>query len=146
MFIQSVSDNVSTIRKKLVLLAEFANHPVGFCVAAIGRYAPDHLFIQRVAVDPLARRRGAGLALLSAAARDRPDKHIAGATLDDDASTHALNQKLATSLGENLVVTPRRRFTRTDLSLAAGEAHRPWVITRSEDSLTRIVEPSSTVA
>lgn len=134
MYIHSVGGNITTITKKLVLLAEIANYPVGFCVAAVGRYAPEYLFIQRVAVDPLVRRRGIGVALLRAAVREKPDKHIAGATLDDDAATHALNQKLATSLGATVEVAPHRRFTRTDLSLGQGEIHRPWVIKLSKDS------------
>lgn len=135
MYIHPVSDNIFTITKKLVLLAEIASYPVGFCVAAVGRYAPEYLFIQRVAVDPLVRRRGAAVALLRAAVRENPDKHLAGATLDDDAATHALNQKLATSLGATIEVVPRRRFTPTDLSLGPGETHRPWVIDLSSTTV-----------
>lgn len=134
MYIHSVGENISTITKKLVLLAEIAGYPVGFCVAAVGRYAPDYLFIQRAAVDPVVRRRGAGVALLRAAAREMPSKNIAGATLEDDTATRALNQKLAVSLGAAVQIVPSRRFTRTDLSLAEGENHRSWVIDRVEVS------------
>ena len=82
--IHSAEDNASKIGQQHVLLAEIAAYPVGFCCVHAGRTNSDPLFIQLVAVVPSARRRGVGLALLSAAAGLQPQRNIAMATLDDN--------------------------------------------------------------
>jgi GNAT superfamily N-acetyltransferase len=128
--IQSVHDNVSKIERQLVLLAEIADIPVGFCSALAGRTDLDPLFIQLVAVVPLARRRGAGLAMLKAAAEHEPQRNVAMAALDDNHPAHGLNQRFAESLGATLRRVPVRQYRPTQLGFAAGERHRPWIVER----------------
>ncbi|QLD11476.1 GNAT family N-acetyltransferase [Microbacterium oleivorans] len=130
LYIQTMSDNLSKIEKQRVFLAEIDECVTGLCVAAIGRYAPDYVFIQRVAVVTPARKRGAGLALMRATAESEPAHNIAGATLPDDHAAHALNAKLARSLESKVKEVPRRRFTPTDLGVGRNERHRPWTIDR----------------
>lgn len=129
-YIQSVEYNVSKIEQHLVLLAEIADYPVGFCSVFTGRTDSDPLFIQLVAVVPSARRHGAGFALLSAAAEWQPKRDIAMAVLDDNVDAQRLNERLAQSIGGNLQRVPVRRFRRSDLGFAQGERHRPWLIER----------------
>jgi GNAT superfamily N-acetyltransferase len=131
--IRSVEDNVSKIAQQLVLLAEIADYPVGFCCVLAGRTDSDPLFIQLVAVVPSARRRGAGLALLSAAAGWQPQRNIAMATLDDNVDARWLNERFAQSIGGNLQRVPLSRFRRSDLGFAPGERHRPWMIDRQQE-------------
>ena len=126
--IQTVEYNMSKIEQQVLLLAEIAEIPVGFCCALVGRTDSDPLFIQLVAVVPLARRRGAGLALLSAAAEREPQRSIAMATLDDNDAARRLNEHFAKSMGANIRRVPARRYRRTDLGFAQGERHRPWII------------------
>jgi GNAT superfamily N-acetyltransferase len=126
--IQTVEYNMSKIEQRVVLLAEIAEHPVGFCCALVGRTDSDPLFIQLVAVVPLARRRGAGLALLSAASEREPQRSIAMATLDDNNAARRLNEHFAKSMGANIRRVPVRQYRRTDLGFAQGERHRPWII------------------
>lgn len=132
--IQSVEYNLSKIQQQLVFLAEIADQPVGFCWALVGRANSDPLFIQLVAVVPAARRRGAGLALLSAAAAREPERSIAVATLDDNLAAHNLNNSFAKSISAEIQRVPVRRYRRTDLGFAEGERHRPWLIERALDA------------
>lgn len=130
LFIQLVKDNVAKITKRFVFLAEMDDCPVGLCIASVGRYSPEHLFIQRVGVVPQARRRGAGIALLVAAANEEPAKNIAGATAAGDKPAQAVHRKLAAHLGSELRNVRRGTFTPTDLGIVRGESHVPWVIDR----------------
>lgn len=131
-YIHSVEDNVAKIGRQLVLLAEVANCPVGFCYALAGHPRSSPLFIQLVAVVPSARRRGAGLALLGAAAGYHPQRDIAGATLDDNIAARSLNERFAQSIGGEIQSIPLSRFRRSDLGFARSEGHRPWMIARSQ--------------
>lgn len=133
-YIQSVEYNLSTIEQQLILLAEIADYPVGFCFALAGRTLSDPLFIQLVAVVPLARRRGVGLALLSAAAGHEPHRSIAMATLDDNVPARNLNERFAKSIGGNLHRVPIRRYRQTDLGFAQGERHHPWIVDRPQQA------------
>lgn len=132
--IHSVEDNVSKIAQQHVLLAEIADYPVGFCCVLAGQLDSDPLFIQLVAVAPSARRRGVGLALLSAAARWQPQRNIAMATLDDNVDARRLNDRLAQSIGGNIQRVPLSRFRPSDLGFARGERHRPWLIDRQQEA------------
>lgn len=133
MYIHSIEDNVSKIEQQSVWLAEIADIPVGFCLALAGRSELDPVFVQLVAVVPLARRRGAGLALLRAVSEQYPQRNVVMATLDDNVAAHQLNRRFASSIGGALRRVPVRRYQRTDLGLAQGERHRPWIIDRSPD-------------
>jgi GNAT superfamily N-acetyltransferase len=133
-YIQSVEYNVSKISQQLVLLAEIADYPVGFCCALVGRANWDPLFIQLVAVVPWARRRGVGLALLSAAAEWQPQRNIAMATLDDNVAARRLNERFAKSIGADTQRVPVSRFRPSDLGFAPGERHRPWMIDRQQEA------------
>lgn len=133
-YIQSVEYNVSKIGQQLVLLAEIADYPVGFCCVLEGRTNSDPLFIQLVAVVPFARRRGVGLALLSAAAGWQPQRNIAMATLDDNVAARRLNEHFAQSIGGNIQRVPVSRFRPSDLGFAPGEKHRPWMIDRQQEA------------
>ena len=132
--IQSVEYNVSKIERQLVLLAEIADYPVGFCCVLAGRTNSDPLFIQLVAVVPAARQRGVGLALLSAAAVRQPQRNIAMATLDDNVAARRLNERFAQSIRGNIQRVPVRRFRPSDLGFAQGEHHRPWMIDRQHEA------------
>jgi GNAT superfamily N-acetyltransferase len=132
--IQSVEDNVSKIGQQLVLLAEIADHPVGFCCVLAGRTDSNPLFIQLVAVVPFARRRGVGLALLGAAAGWQPQRKLAMATLDDNVAARRLNERFAQSIGGSSQRVPVRRFRPSDLGFAPGEHHRPWMIDRQQEA------------
>jgi GNAT superfamily N-acetyltransferase len=129
--IQSVKYNVSKIEQQLVLVAEIDEHPVGFCSALVGRAESDPLFIQLVAVVPLARRRGVGLALLNTAAEHEPRRNIAMATLEENEAAHRLNEQFAKSLGANIRRVPVRQYRPARLGFAQGERHHPWIIERS---------------
>ncbi|APF32854.1 hypothetical protein BO218_00455 [Microbacterium paludicola] len=129
--IHDVANNVERIRQKIVVLAEVGGCPVGFCEAARGRSLADPLFIQMVAVVPSARRRGAALALLHAAASVEPYRDIAGATLDENLAARSLNERFATSLDASIQRVPLRSFRRSDLGFGPGEKHRPWLIRRA---------------
>ncbi len=133
LFIHSVEDNVAKIERESVYIAEFAGIPVGFCLARAGRSASDPLFIQQVAVVPLARRHGAGLALLRAVADRYPQRDVVLAVLDDNIAAHRLNACFAKSIGGVLQREPLRRYRRTDLGFAHGEQHRPWIVVRSAE-------------
>jgi len=128
--IQNVDYNVSKIEQQIVLMAEIAGHPVGFCIALAGATDADPLFIQLVAVVPFARRRGAGIALLSAAAQREPLRSIAMATLNDNDAANGLNECFAKSMGASIRRVPVRRYRRADLGFAPGELHRPWIVER----------------
>lgn len=131
LFILSVTQNVSTIAKQIVFLAEVDNCPVGLCTASVGRYNSEHLFIQRVGVVPPARRRGAGIALVLAAANEAPGLNIAGATVAGDEPAQALIRKLASHLNSRVRDLRRGAFAPTDLGIVRGEPHIPWVVDRS---------------
>jgi len=137
-YIHSVEYNVLKIEQQLVLVAEIADDPVGFCNALVGRTKSDPLFIQLVAVVPSARRRGVGLALLSAAAAREPLRDIAMATLDDNLAARSLNERFAKSIGGEIRSVPPRRYRRTDLGFANGESHHAWVVERSRETLIGI--------
>lgn len=130
-YIQSVEVNQSRIRRQLVLVAEIADHPVGFSCAFVGRTVTDPLFIQLVAVVPMGRRRGAALALLSRSAGWEPNRDVAMATLDENIPARSLNERLAESMGSKMERVPVRRYRRSDLGFAEGERHKPWLISRS---------------
>lgn len=132
--IHSVEDNVSKIGQQLVLLAEIADYPVGFCCVLAGRTDSDPLFIQLVAVVPSARRRGVGFALLSSAAGWQPQRNLAMATLDDNVDAQRLNERFAKSIGANIQRIPVNRFRPSDLGFARGERHRPWMIDRQQEA------------
>lgn len=132
-YIHSVEDNVSKIEQQSAWLAEIADVPVGFCLALAGRSEPDPVFVQLVAVVPLARRRGAGLALLRAVSEQYPQRNVVMATRDDNVAAQQLNLRFAKSIGGVLRRVPVRRYRRADLGFAQGERHRPWVIDRSPD-------------
>ena len=128
--IQTVEDNISKIRQQLVLLAEIDGCPVGFCRVLAGRNDADPLFVQLIAVVFSARRQGAGLALLCAAAERQPKRNIAMAVLDDNVNAQRLNKRFAQSIGGKLQRVTVSRFRRSDLGIAQGERHRPWLIER----------------
>lgn len=130
--IQEAEYNASEIEQQLVLMTEIAGHPVGCCTALVGATDADPLFIQPVAVVPLARRRGAGTALLNAAARREPRRSIAMATLNDNDAARGLNERFAKSMGATIRRVPVRRCRRTDLGFAPGELHRPWIVERPQ--------------
>ena len=75
--VQSVRNNASTIAECRVFLAEIDDAHIGFFVSALGLQDSDPLFIKVVAVAPDAQRRGAGMALLTAAAEQWPRRDIA---------------------------------------------------------------------
>lgn len=129
-YIHSVEENVSKIDRQFVLLAELAGHPVGFCCAVEGRSNSDPLFIQLVAVVPSARQRGVGLALLCVAAAAHSQRNVAMAALDDNIAAQRLNRRLAQSIGAKIQRVPVNRFRKSDLGVASGEHHRPWMIDR----------------
>lgn len=128
--IRSLEDNISTIRQQLVLLAEIDGCPVGFCRALVGRNDADPLFVQLIAVVPSARRQGAGIALLREASKRQPKRNIAMAVLDDNVNAQRLNECFAHSIGGELQRVNVRRYRRSDLGIAQGERHRPWLIER----------------
>ncbi|MDE8670783.1 GNAT family N-acetyltransferase [Pseudarthrobacter sp. H3Y2-7] len=130
--IHSVEDNVSRIGQQLVLLAEIADYPVGFCCVFAGQADSDPLFIQLVAVVPSARRRGVGLGLLKAAVRWQPQRGIAMATLEDNAAARSLNERFAQAIGGRIQRVPVSRFRPSDLGFARGERHRVWMIERQQ--------------
>ncbi|MFJ6272126.1 GNAT family N-acetyltransferase [Pseudarthrobacter oxydans] len=132
--IHSVEDNVSRIGQQFVLLAEIADHPVGFCCVLAGRTNSDPLFIQLVTVVPFVRRRGVGIALLNAAAEWQPQRNIAMATLDENVAAQRLNERLAQSIGGNIQRVPAGRFRPSDLGYSRGERHRPWMINRPQET------------
>lgn len=132
--IHSAEDNVSKIAQQHVWLAEIADYPVGFCCVLAGQTDSAPLFIQLVAVVPSARRRGVGLALLSAAARWQPQRNIAMATLDDNVDARRLNECFAQSIGGNIQRVPISRFRPSDLGFVRGERHRPWLIDRQQEA------------
>ena len=129
-YINDVDGNISTMSEKTVMLAEVDGIPVGFSVSLLGRWDPQTLFVQRVLVAPLARRRGIGLALLTAAAEQHPGRDIAVAALDENDAVHKLNHRFAESIGASIRRVPVRTYARTDLGFAQQESHRPWVIER----------------
>jgi len=134
-YIHGVEDNVTQIGKQLVFFAEISNQPVGFCRAVAGRTDSDPIFIQLVAVVPLARRRGVGRALLFAAAEREPRRDIAMATLDTNDAARRLNETFAVLIGATIRRVPKRQYRRTDLGFAEGELHRTWIIERPEAAL-----------
>lgn len=132
--IYSVEENLSKAQQQLVLLAEIADYPVGFCCVLVGRAVADPLFIQLVAVVPSVRRRGVGLALLRAVAELQPYRSIAMATLDDNVAARALNERFAQSIGGDIQRVPAGRFRSSDLGFAPGERHRPWMVGRQQEA------------
>ena len=133
-YIHSVEDNMTKISQQLVLMAEIADHPVGFCCALVGRADSDPLFIQLLSVVPSAQRRGVGLALLRESAALQPQRNIAMATLDDNVAARNLNERFAQSIGASIQRVPLRRFRHSDLGFARGEGHRAWMIDRQKNS------------
>ncbi|MFS0712361.1 GNAT family N-acetyltransferase [Microbacterium sp. 2P01SA-2] len=129
--IHDVASNTERIKQKVVVLAEIDGCPVGFCEAFRGSSPADPLFIQMVAVVPRARRRGAALALLHAAATAEPQRDIVGATLDENIAARSLNERFAESLDASIQRVPVRSFCRSDMGFGPGEEHRPWLIRRA---------------
>jgi GNAT superfamily N-acetyltransferase len=113
--VQSVRNNASTIAECRVLLAEVDDVHIGFCVSALGLRNSDPLYIKVVAVAPDAQRRGAGMALLSAAAEQWPLRDIA---------------RFATSIGASIQRTRLDRYRDSDLGIQRGWGYRAWAIER----------------
>lgn len=129
-YVRSVRENVSTIAERLVLLAEIDNVHVGFCVSLAGPQVSDPLFIQVVGVAPGAQRRGAGLALLTAAAEQQPRRDIALATQDENVPARALNERFANSIGASIRRIPLGIYRDRDLGIKRAFGYRGWIIER----------------
>jgi ribosomal protein S18 acetylase RimI-like enzyme len=128
--VRSESDNVSMIARQLVLLAEIDEVHVGFCVSHPGAAVSDPLFIQIVAVAPPAQRRGAGLALLAAAAAREPYRDIALATQDSNVAARALTERFARSIGARIERVRLGTYRDRDLGIRRGVGYRAWFIRR----------------
>jgi ribosomal protein S18 acetylase RimI-like enzyme len=128
--VRSVRGNASTIMERLVLLAEIDDVHVGFCISSPGLRDSDPMFIQVVAVAPDAQRRGAGLALLTAAAEREPRRDIALATQDDNVAARSLNEKFAKSIGASIRRVNLSNYRDFDLGIQRGLGYRAWAIRR----------------
>jgi ribosomal protein S18 acetylase RimI-like enzyme len=128
--VQSVRNNASTIAECRVLLAEIDDVHIGFCVSALGLQDSDPLFIKVVAVAPDAQRRGAGMALLTAAAEQWPRRDIALATQNENAAARALNERFAKVMGATIRKTRLDHYRDSDLGIQRGWGYRAWVIQR----------------
>jgi GNAT superfamily N-acetyltransferase len=133
--VQSVRNNASTIAECRVLLAEVDDVHIGFCVSALGLRNSDPLYIKVVAVAPDAQRRGAGMALLSAAAEQWPLRDIALATQNENAAARALIERFATSIGASIQRTRLDRYRDSDLGIQRGWGYRAWAIERQPVTL-----------
>jgi GNAT superfamily N-acetyltransferase len=132
--VKPIRYNVSTIAKQLVLLAEIDGVHVGCCVAFVSPTSFHPLFVQLVAVAPEARRRGVGLALLSAATARKPGGDVAIATKDDNVATRALNERFAGLIGASIRRVPRGTYRDGALGIRKGDGYRVWVIRRPTTS------------
>lgn len=128
--VRSGRENASTIAEQLVLLAEIDHVHVGFCVSSPGLLASVPMFIQVVAVAPGAQRRGAGLALLTAAAERGPRCDIAFATQNDNVAARSLNEQFAKSIGASTRRVILGTYRDRDLGIQRGLGYRAWVIQR----------------
>ncbi|GAA1357625.1 hypothetical protein GCM10009596_09070 [Arthrobacter rhombi] len=129
-FVQTVGANVTTIAERVVLLAEIGGVHVGYCVTFAGRLETDPLFIQVVAVAPKAQRRGVGLALLTAAAKQHPRRNMALATRGDNAAALSLNDKFASWIGASIRRVNLGTYSDSDLGISRGMGYRSWEIHR----------------
>lgn len=128
--VQGVRKNVSTIVERLVLVAEIDDIHVGFCVSSPGVQDSDPLFVQVVAVAPDVQGRGAGLALLTAAAQREPRRDIALATQPDNVAARSMNEKFAVSIGARIRKINLGSYRDSDLGIQRGLGYRAWVIQR----------------
>jgi hypothetical protein len=133
-YVKSVHENVATIVKHLVLLAEIGNVHVGLCVSLPGLKDSDPLFVQVVAVVPEAQCRGIGLALLTAAAEREPQRDIALATRDDNIAAHAMNLRFASSIGAPLRRVRLGTYPDRNLGIRRGQGYRAWIIQRPSEA------------
>jgi ribosomal protein S18 acetylase RimI-like enzyme len=127
---QSIRENVSVITSRLVLVAEIDEVHVGFSMSVLGPKHSDLMFVQLVAVVPEAQQRGAGLALLTAAAERTPQRHIVLATQDQNVAARALNERFADSIGASIRRVPLGTYRDRDLAIRRGMGYRIWVIER----------------
>ncbi|WP_419775730.1 GNAT family N-acetyltransferase [Microbacterium oxydans] len=128
--VRPVRDNLATIHRGDVLVAEIDHVYVGYCLSHLGRDASDPLFIQVVAVAPEARGRGVGQALLGSAAERAPLRDIALATRDDNVAARAMNERFAESLDASIRRVPLTTFRLRDLGISRGLGYRAWEIRR----------------
>lgn len=129
--VRPVKENASTIAEQLVLLAVIDGIHVGYCVSSLGRDESGPLFIQVVAVVPEARRRGIGLALLTAVAEREPERDVALATRDDNDEARSLSEQFAKSIGASIGRVSLGTYKNSDLAITQGNYFRPWLIQRS---------------
>jgi GNAT superfamily N-acetyltransferase len=127
---QLIRENVSMISKRRVLIAEIDGVHVGFCMSSPGARKTDPLFVHVIAVVPEARRRGAGLALLTAAAERDSDRDIALATQDRNIAARALNERFALSIGAGIERVPLGTYPDRELGITRGIGYRSWLIRR----------------
>lgn len=123
-----VQKNVETIAAKQVLLAEVDEVHAGFCVFSVGPNKTDPLFIQTIGVEPLARGRGIGFALLTAAAEREPHRDIAFATQNDNAGAHALTKRFAQAKGASRHKVKLGTYLDAHLGITRGMGYRAWLI------------------
>ncbi|MNW30271.1 Acetyltransferase (GNAT) family protein [compost metagenome] len=132
--ILSVRKNVETIAVQQVLLAEVEGVHVGFCVSSPGPQVTDPLFVQTIGVDPLARSRGIGFALLSAAAEREPHRNIAFATLNYNTGAHASTSRFARADGSSIHKVKLGTYLDTHLGITRGMGYRVWLVRRHATS------------
>lgn len=128
--VKSVSQNVQTIMRQSVFLAEVGGVHVGRCISRPGQAIGEPLYIQVVAVAPGAQRRGVGSALLSAAAEAEPKRSIALATQDENTGARAMVESFARSLGANVERVKLGTFRDSDLGISRGLGYRAWLVRR----------------
>ena len=130
--VRSVTENVAMITERLVLFAEMDDVHVGFCVSFPGSEKSDPLFVQFVGVAPSAKRKGAALALLTAAAAREPFRDIALATQETNVAARALNERFAESIGACIRRVALGTYRDRDLRIQRGLGYRAWLIQRSQ--------------
>lgn len=130
--VRSVDDNVSMIAGRVVLIAEIDEVHVGFCVLLRTQDDSAPLFVQVVGVAPEAQRRGAALALLTAATASDPLRDTALATQDSNTAARALNEKLARSINSSIERVPLGTYRDRDLGIRRGMGYRVWGIQRRQ--------------
>lgn len=130
----SIRQNVLAVAKSLVLIAETKGVNVGYCVSLIGARDADPIFIQAVAVAPQAKRRGAGLALLTAAAERAPHRDVALAVQEDNVAAQALIRKFADSVGASVRKVTFKTYRKSDLGIGRTPGYRAWLIQRTRPS------------
>lgn len=134
------------IAEKLVLLAEIDEVHVGFCVLLRTQENSAPLFVQVVGVAPEAQRRGAALALLTAATASEPLRDIALATQDSNTAARALNEQFARSIDSSIERVSLGTYRDRDLGIRRGMGYRVWAIRRRQgESRTKSRTSSGTV-